>query len=159
MHDLAQRNLQACKNVILTVVSRGVCDALNNSAMCESFSCHVLLFTLPLRASSDTSCHTLPLTLWLVAPQTLRHGIRALWFWTERVHTQNALNRSVMPCVNLRHVTCFFWHSLACFFWHFLLHLASTDVAFVSTTSLQSSPLSWLQAQSHAVLWLANESL
>ena len=49
MQDLAQRTLQACN----------VAPSLVRSLPCS----HVLFLTLSLRASSDTSCHTLPLTL------------------------------------------------------------------------------------------------
>ena len=54
---------------MLYLVSHEVCRALigrhapNNTATCESCSCHVLVLSLLLRASSDTSRHTLPLML------------------------------------------------------------------------------------------------
>jgi len=63
MHDLAQRTLQACRRHILSHARSLPCfqRQCHHHAMCESSRCHVLVLTLPLRASSYTFSHTLPL--------------------------------------------------------------------------------------------------
>ena len=60
-HDLTQRTLQACRwHVLSHAQSLPRSQRQCHHATCESSRCHVLVLTLPLRASNYTFCRTLP---------------------------------------------------------------------------------------------------